>query len=78
MKICINGWNPGFDKITMNRFLREEFGYSLKEAKKSVDDILDGKELVLDVDCTKVNEVKAKLTEIGMKYSSFERIGDGS
>jgi hypothetical protein len=71
MKIIeITGWLPGFGKISMNRLLREEFGYSLSTAKNAVDAILDGQKIILS--CAEENEIKicSKLSEIRVIFKS--------
>lgn len=39
-KVTLTGWETGFQKISMNRLLREHTGYSLAKAKAAVDDVL--------------------------------------
>lgn len=50
MIIIINGWNKGFNKVEFNRYLRANYGYSIKDAKKIVDDIINNNTVYLHSD----------------------------
>ena len=62
MRVRIVGWKVGFQKISLNKLLREyNKEFSLSAAKKAVDDILENKpvEFKLDVDLAKDFATKA-------------------
>ena len=59
MKITIIGWEKGFKKVSFNQFLREQYGYSIKESKDIVDKILNEERVTLHVDQTEGFEKKA-------------------
>lgn len=67
----VNGWNPGFNKVSMNTLLRKELGYSLGDAKQAVDNILDGKKVSLSVP----SELSVKFEiELVQLHATFETI----
>ena len=45
--ITLIGWKTGFDKIGLNKMLRDQFGYSLGDAKAAVDAVLQNHEINL-------------------------------
>jgi hypothetical protein len=67
-KIVVTGWKYGFDKIGMNGFLRREFGYSLGDAKRAVDEILDGRPVVLTIDDDSQAILLAGLARLGAVF----------
>jgi hypothetical protein len=66
--IHVTGWNVGFDKIRMTKFLREEMSISLSESHEMVQNILDGKELVLSVIPERYQNAVDRLDIIGAKF----------
>jgi ribosomal protein L7/L12 len=48
-KVLLTGWEEGFKKIATTKLLREHTSLSLSEAKKCVDDCLEGKYVVIEV-----------------------------
>lgn len=48
--LVISGWHVGFQKIEFTKFLRQNFGLSLTEAKSITDNILHGEPADLEVD----------------------------
>jgi hypothetical protein len=64
--VAVTGWKPGFDKIETNNLLRLELGYSLREAKYAVDDILDGKEVNLAVQDDRIDHLVSKFEALGL------------
>jgi hypothetical protein len=42
VRVTIEGWNQGLNKVELNRLLRTYAGYGLAEAKHAVDRLLDG------------------------------------
>lgn len=48
-KLRLTGWREGMQKISLTKFLQAELGLSLKTSKQVVDDLLDGREVSLDI-----------------------------
>ncbi|WP_314241336.1 hypothetical protein [Empedobacter tilapiae] len=49
MKIIIESWNEGFQKIALTHLQIDLLKLSLKEAKSNVDKLLDGHSIIIDV-----------------------------
>jgi hypothetical protein len=49
-KVVIYEWQPGFNKVALNKLLRNKAGYSLTSAKKAVDGLLDGESIEVKID----------------------------
>jgi len=49
-KVILYEWQPGFNKVALNKLLRNKAGYSLSNAKKAVDNLLDGKIIEVEID----------------------------
>lgn len=67
-RITVVGWRPGLDKIALNRLLRDECGYSLGDAKKVVDKILENQEIDLAVQDSA--SILHRLEELGVACKS--------
>jgi ribosomal protein L7/L12 len=69
-KIVCYGWSVGLKKISLIKYLNEECGYSLKEAKDLKDRLVDKDEIIeltgahLEIDG---NKILLKLQELGVK-----------
>jgi hypothetical protein len=48
-RIVLRSWSPGLRKISLVHVLQEEAGLSLTAAKESVDDLLAGKVVTVDI-----------------------------
>lgn len=48
-RILLYGWKPGLNKIGLNHLLREQAGLTLSIAKASVDRLLEGDEVSLEI-----------------------------
>lgn len=68
--IVVTGWNPGFDKIGMNKLLREQLGYSLGDAKRAVDDILENKPILLTIPAESVGKLPVELVRLGVVFET--------
>jgi hypothetical protein len=62
--ITLNGWKVGFDKVGLNRLLRDQFGFSLGDAKSAVDTIVENKEIKLSVSDEGLISIHEKLTAL--------------
>ena len=49
MKIIIESWNEGFQKIALTHLQIDLLKLSLKEAKSNVDKLLDGHSIIIDI-----------------------------
>jgi hypothetical protein len=49
-KVVLYEWQPGFNKVALNKRLRNQAGYSLASAKQAVDNLLDGKTIEIEID----------------------------
>lgn len=49
MKIIIESWNEGFQKVTLTHLQIDLLKISLKVAKSNVDKLLDGHSITIDV-----------------------------
>ena len=49
MKIIIESWNEGFQKVTLTHLQIDLLKLSLKVAKSNVDKLLDGHSITIDV-----------------------------
>ena len=66
--IVVTGWKPGFDKVGMNRLLREQFGYSLGEAKHAVDEMLENREVRLTLAAETLEKLTRELEKLGAVF----------
>ncbi len=41
-RVTIAGWKEGLNKVQLNHLLRRHAGYGLREAKRAVDQLLEG------------------------------------
>lgn len=63
--IVVIGWKPGFDKIGMNKLLRDQLGYSLGDAKYIVDAIIENKATELVVPSEVFEQIMSDLINLG-------------
>lgn len=50
MKIIIESWNEGFQKVTLTHLQIDLLNLSLKTAKNNVDKLLDGESILIEID----------------------------
>ncbi len=55
--IHFDGWEPGLDKVALNRLLREYAEMRLGEAKQAVDHIVSGETVVVAVNSNETAHV---------------------
>lgn len=67
--IVIAGWKPGFRKVQFTEFLRHEFGYSLAEAKRATDHVIENDPLQLGA--TEADSVRllSQLDQLGARVA---------
>ena len=49
VKIVLHSWREGLKKVSLDKLISQKLGFSLKIAKSFVDDLLDDKEVVIEV-----------------------------
>lgn len=69
--VVVKGWSPGFDKIRMNKLLREQLGYSLGDAKSAVDEILRNRPIHLTIAAESLEKLLSELVKIGAIYEAL-------
>ncbi len=77
-RVVLSGWNVGFKKVGLTKFLRYDFGYSLSEAKAITDSVLDGKSAALEIPEEYIDELVSKLTDLGVKDITVDGAGHSS
>ena len=65
--VIIDGWEIGFRKVEFTSLLRNDFGYSLSEAKAVTDALLDAQRLELEVPDEEADYVLSKCLELGVR-----------
>ena len=68
-ELVVHGWKIGFQKVSMTKLLREEFGYSLSEAKAITDSILENKQVRLPCPNLPEEVTLARLRALGVDAS---------
>lgn len=64
--IKLTGWHPGLRKISLTKLLQGELGISVATAKAAVDDLLDGREVLLQVpDQADTHRLVTEIRELG-------------
>ncbi|MGQ8869690.1 hypothetical protein [Myroides sp. TSA_177.3] len=51
IRIILNGWREGLEKISLTKLQMDILGKSLSESKNNVDILLDDKKVIIEVDC---------------------------
>lgn len=70
-KVRFAGWNEGFNKVRLNKFLRAKLGTGFAETKRTVDRIVDGETVELDFpELTEADE--QRMTELGARFEKVE------
>lgn len=65
--IILKGWEEGFEKLTLTKLQISLLKMGMKEAKKNVDDLLDGIQVFLEVENEKIaNEFLNEILQIGV------------
>lgn len=49
MKIIIEGWNEGFQKVALTHLQIDLLNLSLKTTKNNVDKVLDGQSILIEI-----------------------------
>ena len=66
-KLLIEGWNIGFNKVEFTKLLQRELNLSLSSAKAVTDQILEGKQLKVDVPRKEMDRIVAAAEALGAK-----------
>ena len=67
MTVLLSGWNAGFNKIGFTRLMQQVLGYSLTEAKRVTDTIVDGEMVTVQVSEIQADRVIASMSELGAR-----------
>lgn len=71
MTVIVSDWEKGFNKVQFNDLLRHYAGFSLGEAKKAVDRLLDHEPLKIEIaDEISAGEFLRRVNEIGVITSA--------
>jgi hypothetical protein len=68
--LVVEGWNVGFNKVEFTKLLQKELGLSLSSAKGFTDQVLDGKQVAIDVPQQSLGSMAAAVQELGARVSS--------
>lgn len=73
MKIIIDSWNEGFQKVSLTHLQIELLRLSLKTAKSNVDKLLNGEKITIEIDdeqlvLTFIQEAKKIEANCRIKY----------
>ena len=63
--VLISGWHYGFQKVNFTRLMKSDMGMTLRPAKTTTDRILDGELVELEVPDEQVEDLFAKMTDLG-------------
>lgn len=73
IKIILESWRKGLEKVSLTKLQMEMLGKSLKESKSNVDLLLDDKEVIIEVDNLSLAEKFLKEAEkLGVNCSIIE------
>lgn len=50
IKIILESWREGFEKVSLTKFQMEMLGKSLKESKSNVDLLLEGNKVIIEME----------------------------
>lgn len=67
MKIELTGWVKGLQKISLTKLIRECAGYGLAAGKACVDDLLEGKTVVIEMPDAVAPRFMEEATMLGAK-----------
>jgi 16S rRNA U1498 N3-methylase RsmE len=66
IEVKLNGWRPGLNKVALTKILQSHASLTLGEAKRSTDDLLAGKSVIVSVpDEETAERLIASATAIG-------------
>ena len=66
--IVITGWNRGFKKVSLTTLLQTELKYSLSEAKRVTDAVLNNQRIAIELPEELSTRLIETLNEIGVKF----------
>ncbi len=67
--LVLSGWDTGFEKVKLNKLLRDRFGYSLGQAKKAVDAILENESVELGISDVDLAEIESNLCALRVRFA---------
>ncbi|WP_156087505.1 hypothetical protein [Lysobacter sp. Root667] len=66
IRVVVTGWVPGFNKVETNKRLRGYLDYDLREAKDTVDAILNGGEVEFELPDDQAIQLCRELNQLGV------------
>ncbi|HVA50375.1 MAG TPA: hypothetical protein VNH11_28735 [Pirellulales bacterium] len=73
-RVVLHNWKPGFSKIGLNHLLRERAGFTLSGAKSTVDSLLEGKEVLLELDDDVADDFLDDIRQLGVEAQVVDRV----
>ena len=65
--VLVSGWNVGFNKVKFTQLLQRTLGYSLGQAKRATDAVLEGGALELQVPDDESERLLSTMSALGAK-----------
>ncbi len=65
--VLLSGWDAGFNKVGFTRLMQHALGYSLTEAKRVTDTIMDGEPVTVNVPEATVDQIIVSMSELGAR-----------
>ncbi|WP_312315016.1 hypothetical protein [Empedobacter brevis] len=73
MEILLESWNEGFQKVCLTKLQMDLLKLSLKESKNNVDNLLDGKKVIIRINDIELGNLFIKeINKIGVNAVILE------
>lgn len=72
--IVLGNWKPGFNKVSMNRLLRDQSRLRLSAAKAVVDRLLEGEEVTVEVGDEMVDDFIEAAKQVGVEARAVDDV----
>lgn len=73
VKVVLQGWEEGFEKVSLTKIQMNILGFTLQASKQNVDRLLNDEEVVIQVHTLALaSEFIVELNKIGVKYTLIE------
>jgi hypothetical protein len=76
--LLIEGWRIGFNKVGFTNLLRQELDLSLSAAKDMTDQLLEGKQLAMNVSSKDIDRISALVQDLGPNVRSDASLAEDS
>jgi hypothetical protein len=70
--VVLGNWKPGFNKVIMNRLLRDQSRLTLSGAKAVVDRLLEGEEVTVEVGDERVDDFIEAAKQMGVEARAID------